>query len=489
MKADITVKKEIFNPVYLPYLEDRHRFLVFYGGAGSGKSVFIAQRLLYRMLKNPRCNVLVLRQVARTNRDSTFALMRQMIARWKVGALFRVYEGDLRIKCASGAEMIFEGLDDPEKLKSVTFASGELTDVWMEEATEMTEEGFLQLNLRLRGGVSTKQIVLSFNPVNVNHWLKRRFFDRTDRDTAVVHTTYRDNRFLDEAYIAQLEGYRETDPYFYAVYCLGQWGVYGQTVFRALDIQTRLDEAPEPTFVGDFTYDYDGMCIRSFKLTPEDGGALSVWHTPVPGQNYAIGADTAGDGSDAFVAQVVDARGFQCAVLRRTYDEDEFSRQLYCLGRYYNDAVIAVETNFSTHPVRELSRLGYSRQYVREAIDTYTRRPTEQYGFRTDAVSRPVILGELIGFVRDNAFRLSHKVTLNEMLSFVRNEKGRPEAASGAHDDCIMALAIALHAREQMAPDEGEVCSDPRRDWTQDMWEDYEQSDEAGKAYLARKWR
>ena len=134
-----------------------------------------------------------------------------------------------------------------------------------------------------------------------------------------------------------------------------------------------------------------------------------------------------------------------------------------------------------------MERLGYKRQYVREHIDKYTQKPTESYGFKTDGVSRPVIIAELVQHARDHINAICDKNTLLEMLTFVRNEKGRPEAASGAHDDCIMALGIALHAREQMEADAAEDTLS-MANWTEDMIEDYERADAEGKAYLRSKW-
>lgn len=485
--TNVAISKKVFNGVYLPYLNDDHRFLIFYGGGGSGKSYFIAQLLIMRMMQSDLCNVLVCRQVARTNRDSTFALLRSVISNWGLDSLFTVHRGELRITCQNGNEMVFAGLDDPEKLKSITFAKGELTTVWLEEASEMSKAGLEQVNIRLRGGKSKKQVIISFNPIDVNHWLKGRFFDRAFDNVQIVHTTYKDNQFIDDEYREQLEAYKELDPYYYAVYCLGQWGVYGRTIFNAAKVQERLDQLTGPVAVGEFTYDYDGIRIRDIRFTEREDGCVCIYRQPEKGESYAVGGDTAGDGSDYFVGQVVDRDGVQVATLRQSFDEDEYARQMYCLGTYYNKAILAVETNYSTHPVRELERLGYERLYVRERVDTYTHRPTESYGFVTNSKTRPIILAELVAHARDHMERFADKTTLEEMLTFVRNEKGRPEASVGAHDDCIMALAIALHAREQMVDAVQEAVYNTDN-WTADMWEDYHNTDEEGKAYLLQKW-
>ena len=160
----VQIDKSVFNDVYLPFLDSDARYLVFYGGGSSGKSFFIVQRYIYKLMKQ-KMNLLVVRQTGVTNRDSTFALFKQVIKQWKVEDLFDVT--DLRIKCKNGNEVIFRGLDDSEKIKSTTFENGELTDIWVEEATETLEKDINQLKVRLRGGKTKKQMVLSFNPVNI----------------------------------------------------------------------------------------------------------------------------------------------------------------------------------------------------------------------------------------------------------------------------------------------------------------------------------
>lgn len=458
--VEIEVPAAVFNEKYMPYLQCRSRYLVCYGGAGSGKSYFLAQRYVLRLLNRPRCNLLVVRQVQRSNRDSTFALLRQVIQAWGVGKCFRVTESEMRIECRNGNGVRFAGLDDAEKLKSITFASGELTDIWIEEASEIQESDFNQLDIRLRGGCSDKQICLSFNPIAANHWLRKRFFDGHPRETTVVHSTYRDNRFLDAEYRKVLESYRTHDPYYYAVYCLGQWGVYGKTVFDAGAIQARLAELDGDKPWGRFSFGTEADPERcayqirreSIRYETADDGDICIYAPPQPGVPYVIGADTAGDGSDYFAAHVLDNRtGEQAAVLHSRFDEDVFAQQLFCLGMHYNEALIGVESNFSTYPIRELERLGYTNQVMRTRMDRFTQRATHSYGVRTTAQTRPVMLATLARVIRTDCRMLHDRATLNELLTFVRNEKGRAEAQQGAHDDLVMALAIAHTIRPQQA--------------------------------------
>lgn len=225
---NVKISKKVFNDKYLPYLENEDRYLLFYGGGSSGKSYFIVQRWVYMILSR-KMNLLTVRQTGNTNRNSTFALFKQVISQWNLSQQFKINESDLRIKCVNGNEIIFSGLDDTEKLKSVTFESGELTHIWIEEATETLEEDINQLKVRLRGGKSKKQIVLSFNPVNINHWIKRHFID--SGLATVCHSTYKDNKFLTEADKETLESFKDTDIYYYNVYCLGQWRSIRKDIF------------------------------------------------------------------------------------------------------------------------------------------------------------------------------------------------------------------------------------------------------------------
>lgn len=143
--------------------------------------------------------------------------------------------------------------------------------------------------------------------------------------------------------------------------------------------------------------------------------------------------------------------GNQVATLRKEFDADEYTRQMYCLGKFYNNALNSIEANFDTYPIKELERLKYTKQFVREREDTYTNKHVKSYGFKTTAITRPLILSELQAIVNDHINNINDKETLEEMLTFVRNEKGRPEAQSGAHDDLIMGLAIAYYSRTQQS--------------------------------------
>lgn len=446
---NIQINKKVFNKKYLPYLDNEDRYLLFYGGGSSGKSYFIVQRYIYRLLTR-KMNLLVVRQTGNTNRDSTFALFKQVINQWNLSSLFDIT--DLRIKCQNGNEVIFRGLDDTEKIKSTTFENGELTDIWVEEATECQEADINQLKVRLRGGKSKKQMVLSFNPVNINHWIKKHFID--SKLATVCHSTYKDNKFLTEEDKKALESFKDTDPYYYNVYCLGLWGVLGKTFFNAEKISNRLSKLREPIKRGSFIYDFDEQSnkITNIQFIEDINGFIDIFELPRINYPYVLSGDTAGEGSDYFTGQVLDnTTGKQVAKLRKEFDADEYTRQMYCLGNYYNEALIGIEANFDTFPIKKLLELGYDKQFVREKEDTYTGKTAKAFGFRTDRITRPLILSMLQAIINDHIELINDKETLEEMLVFVRNEKGRPEAQEGCHDDLVMALAIAYYIRTQQS--------------------------------------
>ena len=227
----------------------------------------------------------------------------------------------------------------------------------------------------------------------------------------------------------------------------------GKNVFETSIILDRLSRLQKPLKVGYFLYDYDGLKITNIRWVNDKSGYIRIYGIPnVPEMTeYCIGGDTAGEGSDFFTGHVLDARtGVQVAVLQHQFDADQYTRQMYCLGKYYKDALIGIEANFDSYPIMELQRLGYPKQYTRTAPDTYTGKTEKRFGFKTTSLTRPTIISQLIEIVREHCETINDKNTLEELLTIVRNEKGRIEAPQGGHDDMMMGLAIAHHIREQV---------------------------------------
>lgn len=227
----------------------------------------------------------------------------------------------------------------------------------------------------------------------------------------------------------------------------------GKNVFDTAIILERLEKLQKPLKVGYFRYNYDGLRITNIEWVNDRNGYIKLYTLPnqLNFTEFAIGGDTAGEGSDFFVADVIDAKtGIQVAKLRHQFDADQYTRQMYCLGKYYRDALIGIEANFDSYPIMELQRLGYPKQYAREAQDTYTGKTEKRYGFKTTSLTRPTIISKLIEIVREHCDTICDKETLEELLTIIRNEKGRIEAPQGGHDDQMMSLAIAHHIRDQV---------------------------------------
>jgi hypothetical protein len=234
----------------------------------------------------------------------------------------------------------------------------------------------------------------------------------------------------------------------------------GDTVFDTEKLTARLQTVKKPIKAGYFDYDYDGIKISRIRWVNDRNGYIKIYQVPNSPEitKYCIGGDTAGDGSDWFTGHVLNAKtGEQAAVLKHRFDADQYTRQMYCLGKYYKNALIGIEANFDTYPIRELQRLGYNNQYVREAQDYFTGKMEKRFGFKTTVLTRPTIISRLVEIVREHVERINDEDTLKELLTIVRNEKGKIEAPEGRHDDQMMGLAIAHEIKGQVTFDKDEI--------------------------------
>ena len=210
------------NPGFKEVDRSCKRYIVMKGSAGSGKSVDTAQNYILRLMQDPGRNLLCVRKADVTNRDSTFAELQGAIFRM-FGEQYKRYwhinSSNMIMECKINRnQIIFRGVNDEkqrEKLKSITFKRGKLTDVWIEEATEITQADFEIIDDRLRGELPDGQfyqIRMTFNPVSAYHWIKRVFFDRSDPDVLTHQSTYEQNRFIDDAYRRRMMRRKEVDP-------------------------------------------------------------------------------------------------------------------------------------------------------------------------------------------------------------------------------------------------------------------------------------
>ena len=226
----------------------------------------------------------------------------------------------------------------------------------------------------------------------------------------------------------------------------------GQCYFDKDKVIKRIRKVVEPIKRGSFLYRYENNQISNIRFNENIKGTIKIFEEPQEGVPYVLAGDTAGKGSDNFTAQVINnITGKHVAVLKHQYSELEYAQQVYCLGLYYNTALIGIETNFSTYPNEKLQEWDYPNLYIREKADTYVNRYNKSFGFKTTPVTRPLILGQLQEIVLEEIDNINDIDTLREMLTFIKNKVGRPEAEVGFHDDLVMALAIVYYIRTQQS--------------------------------------
>lgn len=248
-------------PVYLPEMRDYHtRINVFYGGAGSGKSYFVAQKMAIKALRMQR-KVLVIRKVGATIKDSVWALFKDIFNCFPQ-VIKSVNKTDYTIELINGSVFIFKGLDDSEKIKSIQG----ITDIIIEEATEIEMDDFTQLNLRLRSNKPFNQIHMMFNPVSKANWVYQYFFvDERPQSCKVIQTTYKDNIKLPKDYIDSLQDMERKNPAYYRIYALGEFATLDKLVFPVVEKRLIAESETKelPFWAGmDFGYTNDPTAIN-----------------------------------------------------------------------------------------------------------------------------------------------------------------------------------------------------------------------------------
>ena len=233
------VVKQVSNIYLENVIQNKTPIQIVYGGSSSGKSYAIAQRVVLDTLKGR--NTLVIRKTSNSLKSSCFNEIIGKIYNFNLIQYFKISIGDFTITCLlNNKQIIFKGLDDPEKIKSIKPISGVLTDIWIEEATQVSYDDYQLLKTRLRGETKfKKRITMSFNPIIKTHWIYKHFFEGfwqddkqyvEDGTKSILKTTYKDNTFLTKDDIERLES--EQDPYYRNVYLLGNWGVLTGAVFN-----------------------------------------------------------------------------------------------------------------------------------------------------------------------------------------------------------------------------------------------------------------
>jgi phage terminase large subunit len=239
LNINLKIDTRIFNDKYLPFLKSDQYIQIFFGGSSSGKSFFACQRLVLDMLEGGR-NYLIVRKCKDSISKSIYNEIIKAIYFFKVEKYFNMPKTEMTITCKiNDYQVLFSGLDNVEKVKSISPRKGVVTDILIEEATEIEYSDYKQLRKRLRGlSEKSKRISMLFNPILKTHWIYKELFDEyceikkfyQDEYKLIVHSTYKDNKFLGKEEIFDLEN--EKDPYYRDVYTYGNWGIIGNLILK-----------------------------------------------------------------------------------------------------------------------------------------------------------------------------------------------------------------------------------------------------------------
>jgi phage terminase large subunit len=503
---DIKIPDEWFNPAFHPYLWKIFNYEIYWGGRGSGKSVFICQKLVMQLSTTEGRNLVILRKQATDCRNSCFAEMYKVIYQFKLQDIWDIRENpDMRMyNKVTKSEIVFTGMDKADNVKSITFKNGNATDLWYEETTEENlEDTITTLDDSIRAYDIKCRLILSFNPPLNTFWLvlwlKSYFKVNTIEctqtgiietivqghpvvsDYLIHHSTYKDNKWnfrlktdgtadysKPNQYAAKLERLKNTNPYRYRIDCLGLTGTAGHSVFDSNKIAERMSELEEqyrknPPYHINFSYELDDKDVPIIETITHNisiDGETTIYIAPNPKHPYVAALDTAGEGADFFAMPVFDnITDEQVAVFRSQRPVNECMLQVYGLLKMYNDALIAPEVNFSEYPIEKLKEWHYTKIYQRERPkDSYSDGYEQKLGFRTTVGNRQSIIDNLIEWSDTNIGKINDYETLSEMLSFTRQSKKNKGtfmgAEMGAHDDLVIALAILLKAKEQQSCEE-----------------------------------
>jgi phage terminase large subunit len=278
---------EVIGGGYNEFWHDRHFYRVVKGSRGSKKSMTTALNFVWRIMKYPWANLLVVRRYSNTNRDSTYTVLKWAVNRLRVSSLFKFNEGKPEITyLPTGQKILFRGLDDPLKITSITVPVGNLSWLWIEEAYEIeNSDKFDTLVESIRGTYDDpnffKQVTITFNPWNERHWLKTAFFDeKTKRkDVFSSTTTFRVNEWLDEKDKQRYLDLYRTNPRRARIVCDGEWGVAEGLVFenfevKEFDVNRKIKEVGQTYFGMDFGFTHDPTTLLS---SIYDKGKHELW--------------------------------------------------------------------------------------------------------------------------------------------------------------------------------------------------------------------
>lgn len=256
MTINLNLKKNKFIPKFYPYLLDYSKRWEFWvGSAGSGKSYFLSQRAIIRCINEP-IRFVICRRYGTTLRQSVFALLKEILQKWKLTPYVKIKETDMSITFPNGSQIILIGLDEETKLLSLANVSA----VWVEEAFEVPKNMIEQLNLRMRGQANNQQIWLSWNPISKQSYLYDFSVVNPPTNSAYIHSTYKDNCFLNAEYIATLDELYVRNPAKARIFCDGEWGVD----VEGLVITNWALEDFDPIYLSSLGYEHRAGCDVGF---------------------------------------------------------------------------------------------------------------------------------------------------------------------------------------------------------------------------------
>lgn len=324
---------EIVGKGYGRFWRWKGRYRVCKGSRASKKSKTAALWYIVNLMKYDGANLLVVRKVFRTLKDSCFTELKWAVNRLGVQNLWEIKESPLEMTYKpTGQKIYFRGLDDPLKITSITVEKGYLCWAWIEEAYEIaSEKDFNMLDESIRGAIPSdsglfKQITLTFNPWNERHWLKSRFFDRDDPEVLAITTDYTCNEWLDESDKRVFESMRVNNPRRYQVAGLGNWGIVDGLVYenweeKAFDLSeiTALSNI-RAVFGLDFGYTNDPTALFCGLADRE---AKTLW---VFDELYKKGMS-----NEAIAAEII-SMGYGKEKIRADAAEPKSIDRLYSLG-------------------------------------------------------------------------------------------------------------------------------------------------------------
>ena len=415
IKIKIKNPSRVFNKHIYDKLTDYSTFTeIHYGGASSGKSHGVIQKVVFKSLqawKYPR-KVLFLRKVGSSVYDSIFEDVKQCLEAWGLLGACKVNNSAYRIELPNGAQFIFKGLDNPEKIKSIKGIS----DVVMEEASEFTLDDYTQLTLRLRDKKHpNKQIYLMFNPVSKVNWVYNTFFVKKPKNTVIYQTTYKDNRFLDEVTKENIEELAERNEAYYKIYALGEFATLDKLVFPKYKKQL-LNKDELSHIPSDFGLDY------GFINDPS-----AFMHVKVDDENkrlYILEEYVKKGLTNDKIAEAIKALGYSKEIIRADSAEKKSNQELRNLDiprvidvikgpgsvmqgiQYILQYEIIVDER-CVKTIEELENYTWKKD---KATNEYINEPVDSYNHCLDAVRYAV---------QDRIFQKKKELDVNKTISKV----------------------------------------------------------------------